>query len=91
VHAAKSLTVSVEYLATPGQGFVVQYDGTQGAYEQGPTVRSNGSGRWETAVLHLNLAALDEAENGGADLRLGVSNVNAPLYVHSITISKTAG
>ncbi len=87
VYKATSLDVTVTYLATPGQGFQVQYDGTGGAYENGPSVLSDGSGQWVTSTVQINGTALAEAENGGADLRLAVHDGNAPLYVHSVTIS----
>jgi len=86
LYRASSMELTVTYLATPGQGFQVQYDGTAGPYEQGPTVRGDGSGRWVTATVRLPGTALAEAENGGADLRLFVLNGGAPLYVHAIEI-----
>jgi hypothetical protein len=86
VYKATTMDVTVTYLATPGQGFQVQYDGTGGPYETGPSVLSNGSGQWVTATVQLAGTALSQGENGGADLRLAVHNGNQPLYVHAITI-----
>lgn len=86
VRAASRLELSVTYLATPGQGFQVQYDGTQGAYENGPTVTGPGTGRWVTAQVQLDGVHLDQGENGGADLRLAVQDGGTPLYVHAVTL-----
>lgn len=86
IYRATTMDVTVSYLATPGQGFQVQYNGTGGAYANGPSVVSNGSGQWVTATVQLNGTALSEGENGGADMRLFVRNGSQPLYVHAITI-----
>ncbi len=89
VEAAASVTVQVTYWATPGQGFTVQYDTPSNAYQNGPTVSSPGTGTWTTATVQLTGAQFDEAQNGGADLRLNVTNASAPLIVQSITMSVT--
>jgi hypothetical protein len=90
VEAAASVTVQVTYWATAGQGFTVQYDTPSNAYQNGPTVTSPGTGTWTTATVQLTGAQFDEAQNGGADLRLNVTNASAPLIVRSVTMS-TAG
>jgi hypothetical protein len=89
VEAAASVTVQVTYWATAGQGFTVQYDTPSNAYQNGPTVTSPGTGTWTTATVQLTGAQLDEAQNGGADLRLNVTNASAPLIVQSVTMSTT--
>jgi hypothetical protein len=87
VEAAASVTVQVTYWATSGQGFVVQYGTPSNAYQNGPTVSSPGTGTWTTATVQLTGAQFNEAENGGADLRLNVTNASAPLIVQNITMS----
>jgi hypothetical protein len=89
VEAAASVTVQVTYWATAGQGFTVQYDTPSNAYQNGPTVTSPGTGTWTTATVQLTGAQFDEAQNGGADLRLNVTNASAPLIVQSVTMSTT--
>jgi hypothetical protein len=89
VEAAANVTVQVTYLATAGQGFTVQYDTPSNAYQNGPTVSSPGTGTWTTATVQLTGAQFNEAQNGGADLRLNVTNASAPLIVQSITMSVT--
>jgi hypothetical protein len=74
VEAASNVTVQVTYWATAGQGFVVQYDTPSNAYQNGPTVTSPGTGTWTTATVQLTGAQFEEAQNGGADLRLNVTN-----------------
>jgi F5/8 type C domain/Abnormal spindle-like microcephaly-assoc'd, ASPM-SPD-2-Hydin len=91
VEAASAVTVQVTYWATPGQGFQVQYDTPGNAYQGGPTVTSPGTGAWTTASVQLTGAQFQEAQNGGADLRLNVSNASAPLIVQNVTISVTGG
>jgi hypothetical protein len=91
VYHATALDVTVTYLATPGQGFQVQYDGSGNAYATGPTVLSAGSGQWATSTVRLAGVALSEQENGGADLRLAVQDGNQPLYVHAVSIRAAAG
>jgi hypothetical protein len=91
VEAAASVTVQVTYWATPGQGFVVQYDTPSNAYQDGPTVTSPGTGTWTTATVQLTGAQFEEAQNGGADLRLNVTNASAPLIVQSVTMSTSGG
>ena len=89
VEAASNVTVQVTYWATAGQGFTVQYDTPSNAYQNGPTVTSPGTGTWATATVQLTGAQFNEAQNGGADLRLNVTNASAPLIVQSITMSTT--
>ena len=89
VEAAADVTVQVTYWATAGQGFTVQYDTPSNAYQNGPTVSSPGTGTWTTATVQLTGAQFEEAQNGGADLRLNVTNASAPLIVQSITMSVT--
>jgi F5/8 type C domain/Abnormal spindle-like microcephaly-assoc'd, ASPM-SPD-2-Hydin len=89
VEAAADVTVQVKYWATSGQGFTVQYDTAGNAYQNGPTVSSPGTGTWATATVQLTGAQFDEAQNGGADLRLNVTNPGAPLIAASITMSVT--
>jgi hypothetical protein len=89
VEAASAVTVQVKYWATPGQGFVVQYDTPGNAYQNGPTVTSPGTGTWTTASVPLTGAQFEEAQNGGADLRLNVTNASVPLIVQSVTMSVT--
>ena len=89
VEAAADVTVQVTYWATAGQGFVVQYDTPSNAYQNGPTVSSPGTGAWTTATVQLTGAQFDEAQNGGADLRLNVTNASAPLIVQKVTMSVT--
>jgi hypothetical protein len=91
VEAAASVTVQVTYWATAGQGFTVQYDTPGNAYQNGPAVSSPGTGTWATASVQLTGAQFDEAQNGGADLRLNVANAGTPLIVRSITMSVTNG
>jgi len=86
VEAASDVTVQVKYWATSGQGFVVQYDTPSNAYQNGPTVSSPGTGTWATATVQLTGAQFEEAQNGGADLRLNVTNASAPLIVRSVTM-----
>ena len=90
VEAAASVTVQVTYWATAGQGFTVQYDTPGNAYQNGPTVTSPGTGTWTTATVQLTGAQFDEAENGGADLRLNVTNASTPLIAANVTISSPA-
>ncbi len=87
VYSAQSLQVTVTYLATAGQGFQVQYDGTAGPYSNGPSVQSPGTGQWVTTQVELAGVHLDEGENGQADLRLAVRDGSQPLVVRAITIS----
>ena len=89
VEAAADVTVQVTYWATAGQGFLVQYDTPGNAYQNGPTVSSPGTGTWATASVQLTGAQFDEAQNGGADLRLNVTDAGAPLIVQSVTMSVT--
>ena len=89
VEAAADVTVQVTYLATAGQGFVVQYDTPGNAYQNGPTMTSPGTGTWATATVQLTGAQFQEAQNGGADLRLNVTNASTPLIVQSVTMSVT--
>jgi hypothetical protein len=89
VEAAAGVTVQVTYWATAGQGFTVQYDTPGNAYQNGPTVSSPGTGTWATASVQLTGAQFNEAQNGGADLRLNVTNAGTPLIVQSITMSVT--
>jgi len=89
VEAAADVTVQVTYWATAGQGFVVQYDTPGNAYQNGPTVSSPGTGTWATAGVQLTGAQFAEAQNGGADLRLNVTDAAAPLIVQSVTMSVT--
>src|ERR1700723_521623 len=89
VEAAATVTVQVTYWATAGQGFTVQYDTPSNAYQNGPTVTSPGTGTWTTATVQLTGAQFNEAQNGGADLRLNVTNASVPLIVRSITMSVT--
>ena len=89
VEAAAAVTVQVTYWATAGQGFTVQYDTPGNAYQNGPTVSSPGTGAWTTATVQLTGAQFNEAQNGGADLRLNVTNSSTPLIVQSITMSVT--
>ena len=91
VEAAASVTVQVTYWAAAGQGFTVQYDTPSNAYQNGPTVTSPGTGTWTTATVQLTGAQFDEAQNGGADLRLNVTNASAPLIVQSVTMSTSGG
>src|SRR6202044_2009893 len=89
VEAAATVTGQVTYWATAGQGFTVQYDTPGNAYQNGPTVTSPGTGTWTTATVQLTGAQFAEAQNGGADLRLNVTNASAPLIVASVTMSTT--
>jgi hypothetical protein len=89
VEAAADVTVQVTYWATAGQGFTVQYDTPSNAYQNGPTVTSPGTGTWTTASVQLTGAQFQEAQNGGADLRLNVTNASAPLIVQNVTMSVT--
>jgi Abnormal spindle-like microcephaly-assoc'd, ASPM-SPD-2-Hydin len=89
VEAAADVTVQVTYWATSGQGFVEQYGTAGNAYQNGPTVSSPGTGTWTTASVQLTGAQFDEAENGGADLRLNVTDAGVPLIVQSVTMSVT--
>jgi hypothetical protein len=89
VEAAAGVTVQVTYWATAGQGFTVQYDTPGNAYQNGPTVSSPGTGTWTTATVQLTGAQFNEAQNGGADLRLNVTNAGTPLIVRSVTMSAT--
>jgi Carbohydrate binding module (family 6)/F5/8 type C domain/Abnormal spindle-like microcephaly-assoc'd, ASPM-SPD-2-Hydin len=90
VEAAANVTVQVTYWATAGQGFTVQYDTAGNAYQNGPTVTSPGTGTWATASVQLTGAQFSEAQNGGADLRLNVTNAGVPLIVQSITMSSAS-
>jgi len=89
VEAAASVTVQVTYWATAGQGFTVQYDTPSNAYQNGPAVSSPGTGTWATATVQLTGAQFQEAQNGGADLRLNVTNASSPLIVQNVTMSVT--
>jgi hypothetical protein len=89
VEAASDVTVQVTYWATSGQGFLVQYDTAGNAYQNGPTVSSPGTGTWATATVQLTGAQFGEAQNGGADLRLDVTEPSVPLIVQSVTMSVT--
>jgi hypothetical protein len=90
VEAASDISVQVTYWATAGQGFTVQYSTPTNSYQNGPSVTSPGTGTWATATVQLTGAQLDELENGGADLRLAVTDAAVPLIVRSVTMS-TAG
>jgi hypothetical protein len=90
VEAAATVTVHVTYWATAGQGFTVQYDTPANAYQNGPTVTSPGTGTWTTATVQLTGAQFKEAQNGGADLRLNVTNASTPLIVQNVTITSPA-
>ncbi|MBR7838689.1 choice-of-anchor D domain-containing protein [Actinospica durhamensis] len=87
VEGASTISVQVTYWATAGQGFVVQYSTPTNDYQNGPTVTSPGTGTWATATVQLTGAQLDELENGGADLRLNVTDAAVPLIVQSVTMS----
>ena len=87
VEAAATVTAQVTYWATAGQGFTVQYSTPTNKYQNGPTVTSPGTGTWATATVQLTGAQLDEMENGGADLRLAVTEPTVPLIVRSVTMS----
>lgn len=87
VRSARRILLSVTYFSTPGQGFIVQYNGEKGPYEGGPRISSTGNGAWVTATVALPDAQFRGAQNGGADLRLAVINGREPLYVHEVTIT----
>jgi hypothetical protein len=87
VESASTITAQVTYWAAAGQGFTVQYSTPTNNYQNGPTVTSPGTGTWATATVQLTGAQLDELENGGADLRLNVTDAAAPLIVQSVTMS----
>jgi len=87
VARASHVDVTVNYWAAPGQGFQVQYDGAGGAYENGPTVTSPGTGQWVTATVHLTDASFDELQNEAADLRLQATDAAQPLTIHSVSLS----
>jgi hypothetical protein len=87
VATSADLTVQVTYWASPGQGYQVQYDAPGNAYQGGPTVSSPGTGDWTTSTVQITGAQLAEAENGGADLRLAVSDPSQPLIIRSVSIS----
>jgi len=87
VATSADLTVRVTYWASPGQGYQVQYDAPGNAYQGGPTVSSPGTGDWTTSTVQITGAQLAEAENGGADLRLAVSDPSQPLIIRSVSIS----
>ena len=87
VYAASSVNVTVTYWASAGQGFQPQYDGTGGAYENGPVVTSPGTGTWATSTVTITGAQFGEEQNLSADLRLAVTNPSAPLIVSSVTLS----
>ena len=89
VDSASSVQLSVTYWASSGQGLQVQYDGTGGPYQNGPSVASPGTGQWVTANLTLPSTQFTEAQNGGADLRLMATDPNQPLILR--TVSMTAG
>ena len=89
VEAASNVTLQITYWATSGQGIAPQYDGTGNAYASGPSVTSPGTGTWTTASVQLTNTQFDEGENGGADLRLQVTDPSAPLIVQSVTMSTT--
>ena len=87
VHAAARVRLAVTYLATPGQGFQVQYDGARGAYENGPAVVRPGRGAWTPAEVTLGDARFAEAQNWSADLRLAVRDGTRPLLVRRVQIT----
>lgn len=87
VDTASTVQVSVTYWASPGQGFQLQYDGTGGAYETGPVVSSPGTGQWVTAQLTISGAQFAEAQNGGADMRLAVTDPSQPLFVREVSLT----
>ena len=87
VEGASAISVQVTYWATAGQGFVAQYSTPTNDYQNGPTVTSPGTGTWATATVQLTGAQLNELENGGADLRLNVTDAAVPLIVQSVTMS----
>ena len=87
VYAARRIQVAVTYLAVAGQGFQVQYDGAKGAYENGQSVSSPGTGKWTTATVTLPDARFAEAQNGGADLRLAVRDGKQPLVVREVRLT----
>jgi hypothetical protein len=90
VATSSTVNLQVTYWASAGQGFGVQYDAAGNAYASGPSVTSPGTGTWATATVQLTGAQFDEAENGGADLRLPVTAPASPLIISGITMS-TAG
>ena len=81
--------MQVTYWATPGQGYRVQYNAPGNPYQNGPAVTSPSTDDWTTSTVQITGAQLTEAENGGADLRLAVSDSSLPLIVRSVTISTT--
>ncbi|HZC25712.1 MAG TPA: beta-galactosidase [Actinopolymorphaceae bacterium] len=89
VATSPDLTVQVTYWATPGQGYRVQYNAPGNPYQNGPAVSSPGTDHWTTSTVPITGAQLAEAENGGADLRLAVSDSSLPLIVRKVTISTT--
>jgi hypothetical protein len=89
VATSPDLTVQVTYWATPGQGYRVQYDAPGNPYQNGAAVSSPGTDDWTTGSVQITGAQLAEAQNGGADLRLAVSDSSLPLIVRKVTISTT--
>jgi F5/8 type C domain/Abnormal spindle-like microcephaly-assoc'd, ASPM-SPD-2-Hydin/Beta-galactosidase len=89
VATASTVNLAVTYWASAGQGFTPQYDSTTSAYQGGPSVTSPGTGTWATGTVQLTSTQFDEAENGGADLRLAVTAPSQPLIISQVVMSTT--
>ena len=89
VATASTVNLQVTYWASAGQGFSVQYDTPTNAYQGGPSVTSPGTGTWATATVQLTGAQFNEAENGGADMRFGVTAPSQPLIISQVVMSTT--
>jgi predicted alpha-1,2-mannosidase len=63
-------TVTIDYYDHGTGGWSLQYDSTDGAYKQTPTVAKTGTDTWKTATFTVDDAAFHNRQNAGSDFRL---------------------
>jgi predicted alpha-1,2-mannosidase len=63
-------TVTIDYYDHGTGTWGMQYDSTNGAYQQSATVAKTGTDTWKTATFTLDDAAFHNGENAGTDFRL---------------------
>jgi hypothetical protein len=75
-------TVTVEILGTAAADLVIEYNGAEAAYQEGPAALLTGSGEWVELTYELPDAAFQHAQNSGADFR--IVNPGVELVIHRV-------
>ncbi|WP_345349420.1 GH92 family glycosyl hydrolase [Actinoallomurus liliacearum] len=63
-------TVTIDYYDHGTGNWSLQYDSTDGAYKQSPSIAKTGTDTWKTATFTVDDAAFGNRENAGSDFRL---------------------